>query len=104
MDDKLLITQILDDMRRHSSAESVLRASLAAKVEKLEKEVNSWEHESLKDDSQIRDMKYTIAAFARVLKQIAKPADSSGVYALTRADCEKLAREVLEQESTHEET
>lgn len=103
MDDKLMITQILEDMRRHSSAESVLRSSLAAKIEKLEKEVNSWEHESLKDDGRIRDMKYTIAAFARVLKQIAAPADSGGTYGLTRADCEKLAREVLEQESTHEE-
>jgi hypothetical protein len=103
MDDKLIITQILDDMRRHSSAESVMRSQLSAKVAELEKEVNSWEHESLKDDQRIRTMKYTIALFASVLKQIANPPNAAGEYALTRADCENLARAVLEQEASHEE-
>lgn len=104
MNDKLMLTQIMDDMRRHSSAESVLRASLSAKVEKLEKELNSWDHELPKDDKQLSDIKYTIAAFSHVLKQIAQPADSTGAYELTRSDCEKLARKILEQESAHEKT
>jgi DNA recombination-dependent growth factor C len=103
MNDKIIIAEIMEDMRKHSSAESVMRASLTAKVARMEKELNSCETDSLKDDCQITALRRAVSEFSRVLHQIAAP-PSSGKHVLTREDCQRLAHEVLQQELKNEKT
>lgn len=91
MSDSKIIAQLIEDFKRHSSGESVLRAQLTSSINALEAEVESLHH--LPDTARLLQ---TVAAYESVLKQIADEAQ------LTRVDCALIAKKILEQNYEHE--
>jgi phage shock protein A len=102
MHDSKIIAQIFEDMRQHSSGESLLRAQLENRIGELEGELSTWGEQAFKTDSRIRALKYQIAEYRKALQQIAQPPDSAGGYTLSRADCETLAKIALQQGESYE--
>lgn len=102
MNDNKIVSQIMDDMRQHSSGESILRQQLVDRISILEKEVTAWNNESINDDRRIRNLKLRVHELEAVLRGIIA-VTSTGEYTLDRKGCARLAEDALMQGGVYEE-